>query len=137
MAERKNPLDLSGFAPRSTVSGNRPAPEVVEQIAAETGFPSRQPASAASAPITNTPAEKPVGKATRVRRPEAESPRQDNRRRTGRNVQKNVKLTAQGVADLEEEARHSKETFGEVLERGIAAIRRLREMGVEDYYVKE
>ncbi|MBJ9677929.1 hypothetical protein [Burkholderia gladioli] len=48
-----------------------------------------------------------------------------------------MKLTAQGVADLEEEARLSKETFGEVLERGIAAIRRLREMGVNDYYPKD
>lgn len=130
MAERKNPLDLSGFTPRPAASSSRPAPEVVEQIAAETGFPSRQPSSA---PIASASPEKPISKTTRAR-PSEVSPRQDNRRRTGRNVQKNVKLTAQGVADLEAEARRSKETFGEVLERGIAAIRRLREMGVDDYY---
>jgi len=132
MAERKNPLDLSGFTPRTAASSSRPAPEVVERIAAETGFPSRQPSSGASAPVANTPPEKAVRKAPRA--PQTVAPQQDNRRRTGRNVQKNVKLTAQGVADLEAEANRSKETFGEVLERGIAAIRRLREMGVDDYY---
>ncbi|NIF44687.1 hypothetical protein F3J14_28240 [Burkholderia sp. Tr-862] len=130
MAERKNPLDLSGFTPRPAASSSRPAPEVVDQIAAETGFPSRQPLGA---PVADTPPTKAVSKATRAK-PSDTSPRQDNRRRTGRNVQKNVKLTAQGVADLEAEANRSKETFGEVLERGIAAIRRLREMGVDDYY---
>ena len=133
MAERKNPLDLTGFTPRPVASSTRPTPEVVDQIAAETGFPSRQPSSAAGARLIDSPPEKPVSKTTRAR-PSDTSPRQDNRRRTGRNVQKNVKLTAQGVADLEAEARLSKETFGEVLERGIAAIRRLREMGIDDDY---
>ncbi|MBN3733183.1 hypothetical protein [Burkholderia sp. Tr-20390] len=45
-----------------------------------------------------------------------------------------MKLTAQGVVDLEAEAKFLAAPFGEVLERGIAAIRRLREMGIEDYY---
>ncbi|WP_155741192.1 hypothetical protein [Burkholderia pseudomultivorans] len=57
----------------------------------------------------------------------------DNRRRTGRNIQKNFKLTAQNIVDLEFEAAAAKITFGEVVERGIAAIRKLREMGVTDY----
>ncbi|WP_175743686.1 hypothetical protein [Burkholderia ambifaria] len=133
MAERKNPLDLSGFAPRPAAASNRPAPEVIDQIAEETGFPSRQPAGMPSTAIAGATAEKPVPKAPRVR-PSEVSPPQDNRRRTGRNIQKNFKLTAQGIADLEAEARRHKETFGEIMERGLAAIRKLREMGVDDYY---
>ena len=134
MAERRNPLDLSGFAPRpATSTGNRPAPEVVDQIAAETGFPSRQPAGAPTAPIASAAPEKTAARTSRARQSEV-APPQDNRRRTGRNIQKNFKLTAQGIADLEAEARGSKETFGEIVERGLAAIRKLREMGVDDYY---
>ncbi|WP_336817466.1 hypothetical protein [Burkholderia gladioli] len=133
MAERKNPLDLSGFTPRPADARSRPAPEIIEQIAEENAFPSRQPASPL-APVSASVV-KPGAQPSHA--PQPQFPPQDNRRRTGRNVQKNVKLTAQGVADLEEEARLSKETFGEVLERGIAAIRRLREMGVNDYYPKD
>ncbi|WP_186166323.1 hypothetical protein [Burkholderia gladioli] len=133
MAERRNPLDLSGFTPRPAATSNRPAPEVIDQIAEETGFPSRQPAGTPSAPIAGATSEKPVPKAPRSR-PSEVSPPQDNRRRTGRNIQKNFKLTAQGIADLETEARRHKETFGEIMERGLAAIRKLREMGIDDYY---
>ncbi|WP_155640565.1 hypothetical protein [Burkholderia pseudomultivorans] len=126
MAERKNPLDLSGFTPRPAAATSRPAPEVVEQISQETGFPSRQPAGQVAVGGSNVAA---------VARPRTTTGQAtDNRRRTGRNIQKGVKLTAQGVIDLEAEARYLDEPFGEVLERGIAAIRKLREMGIEDYY---
>ncbi|WP_148278637.1 hypothetical protein [Burkholderia sp. KJ006] len=128
MAERKNPLDLSGFTPRPAAATSRPAPEVVEQISQEIGFPSRQPAGQVAVDGSKA--------AAAVARPGSTTGSQatDNRRRTGRNIQKGVKLTAQGVVDLEAEARYLDAPFGEVLERGIAAIRKLREMGIEDYY---
>ncbi len=143
--ERKSPFDLDGFEPRPSRQDTRPSPEVVDLIANETGFPSRSPASnsrsgataertgrtsadvspATAAPLGSSLAEPP---ASAVR----EQP-VDNRRRTGRNIQKNFKLTAQNIVDLEFEASLAKITFGEVVERGIAAIRKLREMGVHDY----
>lgn len=128
MAERKNPLDLSGFTPRSAAATSRPAPEVVDRIAQETGFPSRQPAGSPVA-TDGSRAEQAVAQPSG-----GTGQSSDNRRRTGRNIQKGVKLTAQGVVDLEAEAKFLAAPFGEVLERGIAAIRRLREMGIEDYY---
>ncbi|WP_157659504.1 hypothetical protein [Burkholderia ubonensis] len=131
MAERKSPLDLSGFSPRPAAATSRPAPEVVEQISQATGFPSRQPAGQMPAQVTADGSNaKPAARSITA----TGAPATDNRRRTGRNIQKGVKLTAQGVIDLEAEARYLDAPFGEVLERGIAAIRRLRDMGIDDYY---
>jgi hypothetical protein len=145
--ERKSPFDLAGFEPRQTSrQETRPSPEVVDRIAAETGFPSRSPAldsKSGGGAITDTAATRaPVSARAAapaslpaVATPGSESvdAPADNRRRTGRNIQKNFKLTAQNIVDLEFEASYAKITFGEVVERGIAAIRKLREMGIDDY----
>jgi hypothetical protein len=131
MAERRNPLDVTGFKTKPPSSTNRPSPEAVEQIAQDVGFPSRDPASKAAheqklSQIPKAP--------TVVQQPVPLEPPRDNRRRTGRNVQKNFKITAEAVTLLEQEALRSKETFGEILERGLAAIQRLRDLKVDDYY---
>ncbi|HDR9018055.1 TPA: hypothetical protein QDB15_004854 [Burkholderia vietnamiensis] len=137
--ERKSPFDLAGFEPRQpSRQETRPSPEVVDQIAAETGFPSRSPAldskSGGGGVAETEPTSAPVSVRTvaRLGSGSTDLPA-DNRRRTGRNIQKNFKLTAQNIVDLEFEASHAKITFGEVVERGIAAIRKLREMGIDDY----
>lgn len=64
-------IDISGFGPRTP---NKPAPATIRQVSEDIAFPSRAPA-----------------KATEVVPP----PR---RRRTGRNVQLNVKATAEVIA---------------------------------------
>ncbi|HDR9036943.1 TPA: hypothetical protein QDA90_006049 [Burkholderia vietnamiensis] len=145
--ERKSPFDLAGFEPRQpSRQETRPSPEVVDRIAAETGFPSRSPAldskSGGGGVAETEPTFAPVSARTvatvssqaaaRFESGPTDLPA-DNRRRTGRNIQKNFKLTAQNIVDLEFEASHARITFGEVVERGIAAIRKLREMGIDDY----
>ncbi|UMY33547.1 hypothetical protein [Burkholderia contaminans] len=148
--ERKSPFDLAGFEPRQPKgTDTRPSPDEVDQIAAATGFPSRAPAPVTTARVEGR---KPRPTETNPRAPKAEATvtptaaaaaaaaesaesqtATDNRRRTGRNIQKNFKLTAQNIVDLEFEAKKAGITFGEVVERGIAAIRKLRELEINDY----
>lgn len=146
--ERKSPFDLAGFEPRQPKgTDTRPSPDEVDRIAAATGFPSRAPAPVTKASIeggkprpTETNPRAPKAAATvpspapaPVVEPTESQTATDNRRRTGRNIQKNFKLTAQNIVDLEFEAKKAGITFGEVVERGIAAIRKLRELEINDY----
>lgn len=118
MNERKNPLDLGDFAPKAaSTEKHRPEPEIVSAVAAETGFLSRQPVPEGAGQALTS--EKPA-------------PR-NRRHRTGRNIQRNIKIDANTAKALDEEADTLQITFGEVMARGIAAIRKLREMDVKDY----
>lgn len=103
MSERVNPLaNLDDFSIKASEKKPKPQPGVIDKLAEETGFPSRQPArAAASEPI-----------------------RKQRRYTTGRNVQIPIKGTAETRAQLEALADELQEPFGEVLARALAALRR-------------
>lgn len=128
MAERRSPLDLTGFDTKSPSAVKaRPAPEVVDAIAAQTGFPSRHPPAE-----TSDPADPPARTRVRKETPPP-APQEDRRWRTGRNVQRNVKMTQETFDELTVIANEMREPIGEVLARGLAAIRKLKDLGVTDY----
>ncbi|MBB5509536.1 stability/partitioning determinant [Paraburkholderia atlantica] len=103
MNERVNPLaSLGDFAVKTPERKPRPQPEAIEQLAQETGFPSRQPTGAKA----------------------AEPMRKQRRYTTGRNVQIPIKGTAETRMQLEQLADELQEPFGEVLARALAALRR-------------
>jgi hypothetical protein len=105
---RTNPFaDLSDFEPKST--SEPPAsvpPALIERVAQDNGFPSRQPAQPAKASTTE-PARKPGRRYT-----------------TGRNRQINIKATAEAIERLYKiaDARHA--PLGEVLEMALDALER-------------
>lgn len=148
--ERKSPFDLEGFEPRRPASTERrPTPEDLERIAAETGFPSRSPSRGANAtttpkqapPVTQPPsiaavepasplltaADHPTGLAQPRR------PARRGRKPTGYSFQRNFKLNAATIVALDEEAELADITLGQVIERGVAAIKKLRELKIDDY----
>ena len=100
--ERVNPFaDLSDFAPQPEAVPAKPvAPEAIDRISQENGFPSRQPPRAA----------KPA--AGRARR----------RYTTGRNQQINIKATSDTIARLYALADAQGVPLGEVLERALEAL---------------
>ena len=107
MTERVNPFgDLDDFAPAPK---SKPAKEVqkeaVDQVAAENGFPSRQPTKH-PAPTFDSP---PAVKAQR-------------RYRTGRNQQINLKATTETIEHLYCVADRLGVPLGEVLARALAAL---------------
>ncbi|MBB5421842.1 stability/partitioning determinant [Paraburkholderia sp. CNPSo 3155] len=103
MSERVNPLlNLDDFATKTPEKKPKPAPEAIEKLAVENGFPSRQPG--------------------RVK--EAEPARKQRRYTTGRNVQIPIKGTAETRAILDALADELHEPLGEVLARALAALRR-------------
>jgi len=118
MSTRINPLgDLDDFQPkpRSAPEKRRVEPEVIDQLAQDNGFPSRQPAKSsgrASAPA-----------------PAATLPSQ-RRYRTGRNVQKNIKATAETIDALNRKADELSVPLGEVVRRGLIALEVLEKHGL-------
>jgi hypothetical protein len=103
MTERANPFgDLTGFEPAKpkTTSSDPTAKAVIDQVAAEHNFPSRQATKPAAQP----------------------APRQQRRYRTGRNQQINVKATAETVAQFNRLADELGVPLGEVLERALKAL---------------
>jgi hypothetical protein len=106
MSERVNPLaNLDDFSVKPAARKPKPQLEAIEQLAQETGFPSRQP----------------------VRTKPAAPARKQRRYTTGRNVQIPIKGTAETRAELEALADELQVPFGEVLARALTALR--REMG--------
>lgn len=93
-------LDLSEFAPKP-VSRPVVARETIRQASEQSGFPSRAP-------------EKRV----------ATKPVQQRRRRTGRNVQFNIKATPETIARFTSLADKRGLVFGELLERALDALER-------------
>lgn len=103
MNERVNPLaNLDDFAVKTPERKPKLQPEAIEQLAQETGFPSRQPSRA------------------KVMEPV----RKQRRYTTGRNVQIPIKGTAETRTQLEQLADELQVPFGEVLARALAALRR-------------
>ena len=98
---RANPIEnLDDFSPKSSDSDkNHVQQEIIDQLARENGFPSRQ-----------ATADKP--KPTRVQR----------RYVTGRNQQINIKATSDTIDKLYKIADSLHVPLGEVLERAVSAL---------------
>jgi len=99
--DRVNPFGpgaLDDFAPAP--AKRKPVQEVIEQVAADNNFPSRQPAKAAAAP----------------------APRQQRRYTTGRNQQINIKATAETIEKFYRIADEQRVPLGEILERALTAL---------------
>lgn len=118
MVTRINPLsDLGDFQPKqkSKPEEKRVSPEQIEQLAKDNNFPSRQASlspSRASAP------------------PATPAPVSIRRYRTGRNVQKNIKATAETIDTLNRKADQLGVPLGEVVRRGLIALEVLERHGL-------
>lgn len=100
MNQRINPFgDLSDFAPNSPKLENK---DVIEKVAADNGFPSRQPAKDIEQPL-------------RPRR----------RYTTGRNQQINIKATPETIERLYRIADATKKPLGEILEKALDALEKI------------
>lgn len=97
-SDRVSPFgDLADFAPKDKKTPGRDEKAVIEQVAADNGFPSRQPVKAAPKP-------------------------QQRRHRTGRNQQINIKATAETIDRMNRIADDLRIPLGEVLERALDAL---------------
>jgi hypothetical protein len=106
MNERVNPFgDLRDFAP-APVKQKPPVDEraVIEQVAAENNFPSRHPSKPPAAPYPSSVL------------------RTQRRYTTGRNMQINIKATAQTIDRLHRVADELGVPLGEVLARALEAL---------------
>ncbi len=97
------PLDLSGFAPRAAEK-RIPPPDKVKTISEAANFVSREPKRQTSPRET-----------TRL---------EARRYRTGRNVQLNIKATADAVERFYRIADSNRWVLGETFERAVAALDR-------------
>lgn len=103
MTDRVNPFgDLNDFAPASAKDKAPKTVEkaVIDQVAADNGFPSRQPQADVAKPV----------------------PRLQRRYTTGRNQQINVKATAETIARFYRIADEMNVPLGEVLSRALDAL---------------
>jgi len=122
MNERVNPFgDLGDFAPAP------PKPkveilDVVDQVAAQHGFPSRQPVkppAPEASPAPTTPAAPEQSPAAHVP-PKEQLP--SRRRTTGRSEQVNIKTTFAAKKRLMEISVERDMPLGEILEQALAAL---------------
>jgi hypothetical protein len=97
--------DLSSFQP-VPVKRPRPERETVRQVSEANNFPSRAPAAAPKAKVV-------------------EAPKPARRRRTGRNVQFNIKATPETIERFTRIADTNGWVFGETLERALDALERI------------
>ncbi len=110
---RANPFgDLDDFQPKP--SPKRIEPQVIEELAQQSGFVSREPVSA-----------KPVVPATPAL-PAAIPPTQQRRYRTGRNAQFNVKAKPETIERLKAVADQLDITVAQVFEMAVDALERER-----------
>ena len=118
MAERANifgdsdDFDLSGFTPKQAPRTEAPA-EAVRAISEAAHFVSREPAPPDRA---KQPQADPAARPAAVRK--------DRRRRTGRNEQLNLKVTAECLQLFYEITDARQWVQGETLERALAALQR-------------
>lgn len=106
MSERANPFaDLGDFKPAPAKP--KAEPSDIEKVAADNGFPSRQP----------------VAQATPMPAANAAAPARKQRRyTTGRNKQINIKATDETIERLYRLADERKVPLGELLEQALAAL---------------
>ncbi|WP_321959266.1 hypothetical protein [Burkholderia cenocepacia] len=97
------------------------SPTATKETAASVGQ-APAPAPAPAADVTDRNLETPASPIKRR-----------NRKRTGYSFQRNFKLNAETIVALDEEADLADITLGQVVERGVAAIRKLRELKIDDY----
>lgn len=96
--DRVSPFgDLTDFSPKDKKAPGLDEKAVIEQVAADNGFPSRQPVKAALK-------------------------QQQRRHRTGRNQQINIKATAETIDRMNRIADDLRIPLGEVLERALDAL---------------
>ncbi len=120
MSERANPFgDLGDFAPAAKPKAE--IRDVVDQVAAELGFPSRQPVkpSPEPAPAPAAPAAPEQPAATQAQ-PKEQLP--SRRRTTGRSEQVNIKTTFAAKKRLMEISVERDMPLGEILEQALAAL---------------
>jgi hypothetical protein len=109
MTERVNPFgDLGDFAP-SPSKAKAEHRDVIEEIAAQHGFPSRQPVKPAAVPVSSANSERVPG-------------RQQRRYTTGRNKQINIKATDDTIQRLYRLAVDRGVPLGELLEQALNAL---------------
>jgi len=108
--QRADPFDLSDFKPvapkRPDVSERK---EAIRQVSEENNFPSRAP--------------------ERPKKVAAKPPVVQRRRRTGRNVQFNIKATSETVARFTALADKHGLVFGELLDRALDAFEKSAPQG--------
>ena len=106
MIERVNPFgDLDDFAPTAKAKPTKAVQqEAIDQVAAENGFPSRQPVKHPAPPAEPAPA------------------KTQRRHRTGRNQQINLKATAETIDHLYRVADRLGVPLGEVLARALVEL---------------
>jgi hypothetical protein len=100
--EDADDFDVSAFTPKA-VKGAEPPSEAIRAVSEGANFQSREP--------VRTPEAKPVKRAQR-------------RRRTGRNLQLNLKVAAKTLESFYEITDRQGWVLGETLERAIAALQR-------------
>lgn len=103
--EETNPLDLSGFAPKVPQDIQAPPSEAIRAVSEAARFPSRE-----ARPSVPPPA--PIAK------------REQRRRRTGRNVQFNIRARQETIDAFLAIADRQGWVLGEVLEQAVAALER-------------
>lgn len=109
MSERVSPFgDLGDFAPAAKPKKPKTEKSVIDQVAADNDFPSRQPTKSAVVPA---PPALPTG-------------RQQRRYTTGRNQQINVKATGETIEQFYFLADQMNVPLGEVLARALEALKK-------------
>jgi hypothetical protein len=121
MNERVNPFgDLGDFAPAPPKS-KADIREVVDQVAEQHGFPSRQPVKSSVPANASMPVPTPVPKPQTVQvQPKEQLP--SRRRTTGRSEQVNIKTTFAAKKRLMEISVERDMPLGEILEQALAAL---------------
>jgi len=104
-------LDLSDFKP-TAVKKPKPEAAVIREVSEANNFPSR----AAARPVVVQ---------------ELAPPQAQRRRRTGRNVQFNIKATPETIARFEAISDKHGWVFGETLDRALDALERLSSVKAE------
>lgn len=102
-----DPLDLSGFAPKSPKDIQAPPADAIRAVSEAARFPSRE---AKPAPVPPPPA--------------APARREQRRHRTGRNVQFNIRARQETIDAFLAIADREGWVLGEVLEHAVAALER-------------
>lgn len=122
MNERVNPFgDLGDFTP-GLAKHKAAAQDVIDQVAASTGFPSRQPVKQPAPEASPAPAATPA-----IEQPPAAqiAPKEQlpsRRRTTGRSEQVNIKTTFAAKKRLMEISVERDMPLGEILEQALEAL---------------
>ena len=119
------PLNLSGFTPKTADELNAPLDAAAIRAAAEAAsFASRQPVKPTPVAAAVPEAAKGQGAepAPAVAPPQSAQPRQPRRRTTGRNQQFNIKATAETIDRFIALADKHGWVYGEAFEHAVAAL---------------